>query len=192
MKMRKKIIYGIWLGIVFFLLILFLVSPSSFSPEKIVTTLNNYQSHLLIAYTVVSVFRGLILIPSTPFVLAGVLLFPDQPWAVMVISMIGVIAGSSAIYFFSDFLGFSNKLENKYPKKISLWHKRLNSPRASFFVVGWSFFPFVPTDLLCYVAGIVKMPFRYLITGVIIGEAIIISLYVFYGTGVVEYLSNSF
>ena len=58
-------------------------------------------------------------------------------------------------------------------------------------VIAWSFFPLVPTDVICYVAGIVKMPYRYLILGVLIGEVVLIYLYVFYGTGLVELVQDA-
>jgi uncharacterized membrane protein YdjX (TVP38/TMEM64 family) len=45
----------------------------------------------------------------------------------------------------------------------------------------------VPTDVICYVAGIVKMPYRILISGVIIGELVLIYLYVFYGGQLINF-----
>jgi uncharacterized membrane protein YdjX (TVP38/TMEM64 family) len=186
MKILKKITYYSWILAIIILFVLFLVDPDSFSPESIKAAFLRYQFQLLGVYILISLMRGFFLFPSTPFVFAGVLLFPTQLWLVFVISLIGVIVGASAIYYFSDYLGFSKKLSNKYPKQIEKWRKRLDSPKASLIIVGWSFFPFVPTDLICYVAGIVKMPYRYLILGVLIGEAALIYLYVFYGTGLVE------
>lgn len=191
MKSAKKLVYIIWIGIVLSLLALFIISPSSFTPEAIVDFFSRYQAHLIVAYAVMSFVRGLFLIPSTPFILAGIILFPTQLWTVFIISIIGVFIGATAVYYFADFLGFSEKLERKYPKKIEAWHKRLNSPKATLIVVAWSFFPLVPTDLICYVAGIIKMPYRYLILGVLIGEVVLIYLYVFYGTGLLELIQRA-
>ena len=188
MSVARKVIYGVWVGLVIFLLTLFVISPSSFTPEAIVLFLRNYQAQLLVAFCTVSILRGLVLIPSTPFVLAGALLFPEQPWLVIGVSMLGVIIGSTAIYYFSDFLGFSEKLEQKFPKQLAIWQRRLNSSRATLIVIAWSFFPLVPTDIICYAAGIVKMPYRYLILGVILGEFVLISLYVYFGGDLLAYL----
>ena len=182
MKIAKKVIYIIWIMIILILMILFIVSPASFSPENLAEFLYNYESSLFILYTVICIVRGFFLIPSTPFVLTGIILFPSQPWAVFTVSLLGIYVGSTAVYYFSDLLGFSQKLERKYPEKIERWHKRLNSPKASLLVIAWSFFPLVPTDVICYVAGIVKMPYKFMIAGVLIGEAVLVSLYVFYGT----------
>ena len=186
MNILKKIIYAIWVTIVITLMISFLIYPSSFTPEAVADFLYRYESQLFIMYTLFTLLRGLFLIPSTAFVLAGIILFPEQPWAVLVVSLIGIGIGATAVYYFSDLLGFSERLERKYPKKIERWHKRLNSPKATLIVIAWSFFPFVPTDLICYVAGIVKMPYRYLISGVMIGEIVLVSLYVFYGGEIMD------
>lgn len=187
-KVVKRSVYFLWLATIVVMMIWFLLNPSSFSPEYLADFLSRYAAQAMIVYALISILRGLFLIPSTPFVLAGALLFPDDLWTVFVISMIGVIVGSSAVYFFSDLLGFSKKLERKYPKQLEKWHRRLNSPGSVLIVIAWSFFPFVPTDLICYVAGIVKMPFRYVLAGVFIGEAVLVYCYVFLGSGIFQYL----
>jgi len=95
--------------------------------------------------------------------------------------MVGVMVSATALYYFSDMLGFSRYLESKYPKEIDKWKARLRSPKATYFVIGWSFFPLVPTDLICYVAGIVKMPYKYMFTGVFLGELTLCIFYVYFG-----------
>ncbi|MEX1001569.1 MAG: VTT domain-containing protein [Crocinitomicaceae bacterium] len=184
----KKIIYYCWLSLVIAVLLLFIIKPSYFTPGFIAGFLADYSSGLLGIYFLASLLRGLFLIPSTPFVLAGAILFPEHPALVITISMIGILFGATAIYYFSDSLGFSKKLETKYPKQLKKWHDRLNSPRASLIVIAWSFFPLVPTDLICYVAGIVRMRFLYLIAGVFIGEMVLVYCYVVLGAGLFEYI----
>ena len=187
MKTVKRAVYFFWLAAIVVALGIFLFNPSAFTPENLAEFLSTYEAQAIIVYAAISIFRGLFLVPSTPFVLAGAILFPDSLWAVYIISMIGVMAGSSAVYYFSDLLGFSQKLEKKYPKQLERWHRRLNSPGSVLIVIAWSFFPFVPTDLICYVAGIVKMPFRYVLAGVFIGEAVLVYCYVFLGSGIFQY-----
>ena len=156
------------------------------SAERISMFILRYEAQALWVYLLISISRGLFLIPSTPFVLAGAILFPHQPYLVMSISLLGVVGGATFIYYFSDLLNFSERLEKKYPKQLQLWKKRLNSPKATLFVMAWSFFPFVPTDLICYVAGIVKMRYIYLISGVFLGELVLIYCYVHLGAGLIE------
>ena len=183
----KRSIYALWLIGILLLLVLFIKNPDSFSPSSLAEFFARYQNQALLVYILICLFRGLFLIPSTPFIIAGVLLFPQIPWKIFIISLAGVAAGSTMVYYFSDLLGFSEKLERKYPKQLEKWHRRLNSPKSSLIVIAWSFFPLVPTDLICYVAGIVKMPYRYLIAGVLIGETILIYCYVFMGKGLFDY-----
>ena len=96
--------------------------------------------------------------------------------------MVGVMTSATALYYFSDILGFSQYLEKKYPKDIGRWKSILQSRKAIYFVIGWSFFPLVPTDLICYVAGIVKMPYKHMFVGVFTGELILDIFYVYLGS----------
>ena len=171
---------------VLFFLVLFIIDPYSFSAEGFADFISLYGDQMMIAYAVLSIIRGLFLIPSTPFIIAGAMLFPEQPLTVFIISIIGVLTGSTFVYYFSDLLGFSGKLEKKYPKQIEKWNKRLNSKWAVGLVIAWSFFPLVPTDVICYVAGVVKMKYRNLIFGVLIGELVLVYLYVYLGQGLFE------
>ena len=143
----------------------------------------------MIIYIVATFVRGFFLIPSTPFVLCGVLLFPNQLFLVLVISMLGVLFSASLLYFFADFLGFSKKLEAKNVLGIQKWKNKLQQPRAGLFVMLWSFFPLVPTDLICYVAGLVKMRYLYFILGVAIGELTLNIFYVYYGNNIFQFLN---
>jgi uncharacterized membrane protein YdjX (TVP38/TMEM64 family) len=187
-KSIKKAIFFLWVASVLAALVYVLIYPELLSTEFLVNLITRFENQLLLAFFLISILRGLFLIPSTPFVLTGILLFPAMPWIVLVISMIGILLTATGLYYFADMLGFSEKLDKKFPEKMKIWHKRLNSPKATLIVLAWSFFPLVPTDLICYVAGIVKMPFKYLMLGVFVGEAILVSFYVFVGQGIFQYL----
>lgn len=186
MKTVKNVVYYLWIFSIVALLVLFISFPDQFTPENLAAYISGHAGQMMLIYALVSLLRGLFLIPSTPFIIAGAILFPESPWTVFTISIAGVLAGSTFVYFFSDLLGFSEKLERKFPKKIAAWHRRLNSPYAIGLVTAWSFFPLVPTDVICYVAGIVRMRYSYLILGVLIGELVLVYLYVFLGKGLLE------
>jgi uncharacterized membrane protein YdjX (TVP38/TMEM64 family) len=51
-------------------------------------------------------------------------------------------------------------------------------------VVGWAFFPLVPTDLICYLAGVTRM--AVLLLGVGIGEGAICAVYIFVGDSLLQ------
>lgn len=181
-KIGKKVFFWLWILVILYLLYKYVQNPAIASPENIRALISSYGNEMMLIYIVLSLVRGFFLIPSTPFVIGGGLLFPDQLFLVLVISMIGVLVSATALYYFSDMLGFSHYLESRYPKGIGKWKKRLQSPRATYFVLAWSFFPLVPTDLICYVAGIVKMPFKYMFIGVFTGELILNIFYVYFGS----------
>ncbi|MFY7669637.1 TVP38/TMEM64 family protein [Tenacibaculum sp. MEBiC06402] len=182
LRTGKKIFYILWGLLLLYFLYRYIQNPEIFSVEYLKNFISSYKGQILVVYILISLVRGFFLIPSTPFVLAGVLLFPDQLFLVLLISMAGIMLSATALYYFSDMLGFSEHLEKKYPNKVLKWKDKLQSSKATFLVLGWSFFPLVPTDIICYVAGIIKMPYKYMFTGVFIGELILVSFYIFSGS----------
>jgi uncharacterized membrane protein YdjX (TVP38/TMEM64 family) len=182
----KVIIYLLWFLILISFLIGYILNPEIATPEYIVRTIQRFSNEMMLVYILLTIGRGFFLLPSTPFVIGGAILFPDSLFLVLVISMLGVMCSATALYYFSDLLGFSHYLEKKYPKGIEKWKARLQNPKAAFFVLGWAFFPLVPTDLICYVAGIVKMPFRYMAIGVFVGELVLNIFYVYFGLDLFE------
>ena len=179
-KKGKQIIYSLWVLIILYLIYQYITNPSIINPYAIVEFIRFYENEMLLVYTMLTLVRGFFLIPSTPFVVSGGLLFPEHKLMVLVISMIGVMSSATTLYYFSDLLGFSRYLESKSSKRILKWKNRLQKPGAAFFVTAWSFFPLVPTDMICYIAGIIKMPFKYLFFGVFFGELILNIFYVYW------------
>ena len=180
----KRLFYGLWVLALLFFLIAFIKDPNIVSPEVLIRFIRRYEDTMLLVYIIVSLVRGFFLIPSTPFVIGGALLFPDQLLMVLLISMLGIMVSATSLYYFSDLLGFSQYLEKKHPKGVQTWKTRLKQPNAAFLVFGWALFPLVPTDLICYVAGIVKMPFKYLFIGVFAGEIILVVTYIYFGASI--------
>jgi uncharacterized membrane protein YdjX (TVP38/TMEM64 family) len=54
-------------------------------------------------------------------------------------------------------------------------------------IIGWSFFPLVPTDLICYVCGTLRVNFWKCLLGVTIGESAICAAYIFLGDFALRY-----
>jgi len=116
--------------------------------------------------------------PNTPLVLAGTLLFPEKLLMVFFISMGGILFSSAVIYYFSNYMGFDDFFETKYPGKIKTIREKMNKPGGVFFVVVWAFFPLVPTDAVCYVAGSVNMNIVKFLFAVFSGELVLVSFYI--------------
>jgi len=182
----KKVAYVIWLFFIISFVLAYFKNPAILTPSYIVEFIQKFNGEMMSMYIFLTLIRGFFLIPSTPFVICGALFFPDNLFLVLSISIMGVMFSATTLYYFSDILGFSKYFKTKKTKKIDLWETRLKDPKSIFFVTGWSLFPFVPTDLICYVAGIVKMPFRNMFIGVFLGELVLDIFYVYFGANLVK------
>ncbi len=171
----KKVILGIWIALVAAAIVLYFVFPRQFSAKGIKEFLAEFNSVSLLVYSLICLTRGLFLIPSTPFVLAGAMLFPDSLVTVFIISIVGILGSGTFIYFAAQFLDFGEKKA----KKISMINEKIQK-HGFWIVLGWAFFPIVPTDLICYVAGKTRIHFWKYLTALFIGEALLIAFYLRY------------
>ena len=124
--------------------------------------------------------------PSTVLIVVGhaALPGPAPGWS-SAVSLAGVVGvGSAVIYYFFDFLGLAQLFERKHSRA----HPVAGGPDAAdaawLIVVGWSVFPFVPTDAICYVAGTLRMPIGRILLGVTLGKVPLVGFYVAGGTWV--------
>ncbi|MEN8927425.1 MAG: VTT domain-containing protein [Flavobacteriales bacterium] len=180
MKRAKTFLRIVWIALILIGLMLFFLYPNSFTKEALSDFIQKQSSHILLAYAFVSIVRGVFLLPSTPFVLAGILLFPSQPFLVFSISLMGILITSTYLYFGSRFLEFDKIFGLKQSGKANKIIDKLNQ-HGFWIVLGWAFFPAVPTDLICYLAGTIRMNFAKYILALLIGEGILIGIYVSLG-----------
>jgi uncharacterized membrane protein YdjX (TVP38/TMEM64 family) len=179
--MYKVFAIIVWAALIILAVLSFFLWPDRFSPAGIAALLQDFQSEALLIFLAISVLRGFTLLPSSPLVIAGTLAFPESPWTVLLLSIVGIVASSSLIYWFSDVLGISEYFETKKPKAVAKIRSRLEHPTGIAFVLLWAFFPLVPTDAVCYVAGSIRMNFLKFISAITAGEVILCSIYVFSG-----------
>jgi len=175
-------INSIWLLLVALGLVLLLFFPDWVSRDSIKKYLEGLGTGALTVYILMCMTRSLLLIPVTPFVLAGAITFPDSLILVFAISLAGIAVGAFLIYSFPAFGGYDRLLEERYPAMITLLKKKMHGSCSFSIIAGWSFFPLVPTDLICYVAGMVRLPFRKVIGPLMVGEIPLVALYVFFGS----------
>jgi uncharacterized membrane protein YdjX (TVP38/TMEM64 family) len=178
----------LWIVLVLLCAGLLLLFPNWITRESISGFLNGLGAMALVVYIVLSLTRGLLMIPCTPFVLAGGISFPDMPFVVVLISFAGIAAGAYLVYSFPAFGSYDEFLEERYPDKIAWLKEKLHGPYAFWIIAGWSFFPLVPTDAISYVAGLVKITYKKLVTAVIIGEIPLVTIYVYLGVEIGEWL----
>ena len=178
----------VWLCLVAIVLVSLLIFPDWLSRDSISELLNNFGTMALIVYIVLSLTRSLLMIPCTPFVLAGAISFPQWPLIVFVISFTGIVLGAFLVYSFPSFGNYDEFLEEKYPAKSAALKEKMQGKYAFAIVAGWSFFPLVPTDVICYVAGIAKMSFKKMVMALLIGEIPLVTTYIFLGVEIGEWL----
>lgn len=188
--LAKRALYYTWLAAVLGLMVLFMFWPEYFSAENIASFLKHFHQQLWMLYIMVSFVRGFFLIPSTPFILAGVILFPEDPHWLLITAVTGVTFSSALLYYYSDYLGFSVHLERFFPEQLSRVKKLLRGKYAIPLILSWSIFPFVPTDVVAYAAGLIKMPVLKVLSGIAIGELILASIYVYFGRELMEVIGE--
>jgi uncharacterized membrane protein YdjX (TVP38/TMEM64 family) len=131
------------------------------------------------------------MLPATPFVFAGIAVFPNQPVLLLLVMLVCILTSSILIYHIARYMNFLFVVEKKYPGRISSIHARLKRSTAFLFIAGWAVLPFTPTDLLIYVAGSLKMPVWKVIFPVMVGEEIICAIYIFNGMHLIDVITQS-
>jgi uncharacterized membrane protein YdjX (TVP38/TMEM64 family) len=169
-------------------LAIWIARPDIFTGESLAGSIARLGAWSFGGYVLVSLFRGILLLPSTPVVLAGGILFPGLLWMVLLVSMAGIVFSASLLYRFPGYGGYDRWLETRYPEKLAKLQVHLTKPRAQWFVALWAFFPAVPTDLICYAAGLVRMPFRRMIIAIMVGELPLVTAYLLLGARLAEVL----
>lgn len=180
----KYFIYAIWLLFLAISLYFYFFS-GNFIQEKLFDIFGSSMILGYIVFLVVGSLRGFTLIPITYLIVVGILLLPPLP--LYILTMTGALVSSVCIYYFSEYLNFDEYFETKYPKQIGQIKGFLTKNELPI-VIFWSFAPFLPTDLICYVCGAMEINVKKFLVGVFIGEGISSAIYIFLGKGIVDYL----
>jgi polyvinyl alcohol dehydrogenase (cytochrome) len=134
-------------------------------------------------YVLLSALRGFALIPVTNLVVLAIPIFPPVP--LLILTLVGIAISSACIYAFAGSLKLGEYLERKHAHHVErLQHALRRNPTS--IVTAWSFLPIVPTDLICYVCGVMKISFRRFMLGVLIGEGAICAIYIFAGASLLD------
>ncbi len=151
-----------------------------FQRELIERALQNAFSTSLVISAVIYIlfgsFRAFTLVPATFLLAAGLPFFP--PLLLFIITMIGVLVSASIVYFFAEALHMDELFERKHSKQIAKVKGLLQRHELAI-IIGWSFVMFLPTDLICYVCGTLRINYLKLLTGLLIGEGTVYALYIF-------------
>ena len=182
--MRRRLLLAAWLALVGSALYAFL-----FHRPFIQQQLSGAMSVSVVAggavYLLLGAIRGFTLIPSTTLVLAAVAFFPPVP--LLALTIAGILISSACIYWFSESIGVDEVLKRRHPDAVARLTDLLQKHELPI-IIGWSFFPLAPTDLICYVCGVLRVNFLTCLVGVAIGEGTICGIYIFFGDQVLRWL----
>jgi uncharacterized membrane protein YdjX (TVP38/TMEM64 family) len=140
-------------------------------------------------YLLAGCLRGFTLIPSTYLVFLGIPFFPPVP--LFLLTIVGILISSASIYFFSESLGLEEYFERMHMDRV-LRIKGILQRNELPIIIGWSFFPLAPTDLICYVCGLLEVDFWKFLFGVLVGEGTICGIYIFLGDHLLRFLHVRF
>ena len=136
-------------------------------------------------YLAVGCVRGFTLVPVTYLIPLGLLFLP--PALQFGLTLVGILVSSASIYYLSERLRLAEYFETRHPKNLGRLRGLLRRQELPI-VIGWSLFPFVPTDLICYVCGALRIDIRKLLAGVMLGEGITCAIYIFLGLELVSFV----
>jgi uncharacterized membrane protein YdjX (TVP38/TMEM64 family) len=186
----KRLLRWCWGLIIVSVLLFYFTNREYFSATFFKEFVGTNINSLVISYILISFIRAAFFLPSTIFIIMGSVLFPQYPFFVIIVSMIGILIGSSFIFRAADFLAPEELLSKTNLNKMNIVHNKMEK-YGFWIVLLWSFFPIVPTDLICYVAGTIKMTYWKFILAVFIGELILVNIYVWTGKSLFEFLMAS-
>jgi len=176
----KKILRWIWLSLIILFLGLYLFYAELFTVDNFKTLLGENGNTVLFIYILISSSRALFLLPSTPFVLLGLALYPNSLLFVFIISLFGIQIGASLMYLAASYLTPATLFGHK-SKKVDIIKVKMKK-YGNWIIMSWALFPIVPTDLICFVSGSIKYSFNKFFFSILIGESILVGVYLIGGT----------
>ena len=173
----RHVLLGIWLLVVAAGLYSYLFERA-FIQSQLQNALSTSALIAAAVYLLLGSVRAFTLVPSTFLVIVGLPFIP--PWRLLILTLIGILISSSLIYWFAEELHLAQEIERKYPARIARLKILLQQYEMPI-IIGWSFFPLLPTDVICYVCGALEIDYRKFLLGVTIGEGTICAIYIYLG-----------
>lgn len=176
-KIRKTFLI-IWISLVISFWIYVFFHRELLDPENLLRIFRSFWWWAIAIYIFISLFRSIILLPSLPLVIVGILYAPDMPNLVYLVSMIGIWLSGTLVYHFSHIIGLD-----------SIFHHHIHDPNikksidkyGAYIISFWSFFPILPVDVACYLAGTVHMKFWKFFLALTIWEWLVVAIIIYGG-----------
>jgi uncharacterized membrane protein YdjX (TVP38/TMEM64 family) len=179
---RKNVLY-IWLAFLFFIIPFLYFNPSLI--RDIFTYLSGKSPvYLYSLIFILGIVRSFTLIPVTYLIILGLIFVPATPLYFIIMS--GVMVSSILVYYFFEYLQIDKFLESRYSKQVKSTKYYLS--KYEFPVIFfWAMNPILPSDVICYAAGTLRINFYKFIVAMLVGEGLACAVYIFGG----KFLLNS-
>lgn len=182
MTVFKKILLALWLIFLATVLSLFIFNRP-FLEGTLHTLLSTSTTTAYIVLFLLGIFRGFTLIPVTFLILVGLLFIPAIPLYFIIMS--GVLVSSASVYYFFEYLNLETLFTAKHKKLLDRGSALLNKYELPVITL-WSMAPFLSTDVIVYLAGVLRVNVYTCLLGVLIGEGTICALYIWGGTAILH------
>ena len=176
MLTRKRLFYA-WLVFIAISITFFIFNPT-LGKDVFEYFSGKSAIYLYVLIFLMGIFRGFTLIPVTYLILLGLVFIPATP--LYFIIMAGIMVSSISVYYFFEYLHIDQMLDRKYKKQVDLTKFYLNKYELPV-IIFWGMNPFLPSDIICYVAGTLRINIYKFILGMLLGEGLACAVYIFGG-----------
>lgn len=172
-----RMVVTLWIILLLGTILTILLFPSITDPNTLSTCVKQHPNRSVLIFLGVCILKAPTLFPITPIIIAGTIIFPEDPLTVILSTWVGSQVGSVVHYFFPHWMGIDEWAHKKYPKQFEKVHTRMerNGHWVVFFI---SFIPVIPAELVYYTSGITGVPFWRYQLAIGISHAIVFTIYV--------------
>ncbi len=175
----KKTLLSVYILIVFFLTVLLVLQITGFF--TLIKDETSFQAYLQGAgrwmpfvYVALQYLQVVLLpIPGVVSTIAGVALFGALP--TIIYSLIGIVAGSLTAFFIGRKLGHKAVVWLIGAEELNKWQVKLKGKDLLFLTLAF-LLPVFPDDILCFIAGLSSMSWRYFAVMVLISRIVSVSV----------------
>ncbi len=170
---------SVYVFLLFCLILIFIFEITGFfeivrTPESLEAYLTKAGVWMPILYIVLQYLQVVLLpIPSTVSTLAGVALF--GPFKTIIYSLLGIIPASITAFFVGRKLGNKAVAWIVGEEVLDKWQKKLKG-KDNFLLTIMFVLPMFPDDVLCFIAGLSSMSFKYFLIMITLSRILAISV----------------
>lgn len=183
MKLNKRYVFFIWVLFLIVCGIFFFFNRDSVS--VIFTFISSQIWLLYILIFVAGSLRGFTLIPATYLIVLALPFISAVPLYFLIMS--GVMVSSLSVYYFFEYLQIDELFGNKHKALVQKARNLLSAYELPV-IIFWSMAPFLPSDIICYISGTLRVNVYKFMLGMFIGEGVLCAVYIFGGKAILGIL----